>query len=388
MRRGSLIALILTLGLAQSAGAAEGVAFMKVPQGARGAAMGGAFSMVPANAESFWYNPSAVAGLDGAAVGFSHASWLGDTASEYLFAAYGQGPWGFALNAQYASATDIARDSQGVAGDPFGLLDMAAGAGGGFQIGALRLGLAAKMIRLGVKDATATGFAADAGAQVLLWNGHVSTAVALRNLGSAPEPGQGNSAVHPPMDLRFGVGLLDLNGLNLLGEYRYWPESAQGSAAIGAEYGLQVAAAHLALRAGFESGLAQSGAGLTAGVGAGYGAVSLDYAYQNLEALGSVNRFAVNWQWSGLPQGPASLSERQSAKEAFDAGRFDEAARLYAALLKREPTNAKFENSLGLSLWRSGKQAEAGPHFERSLALNPDQPALRNWLIKMQSTHP
>ena len=52
---------------------------------------------------------------------------------------------------------------------------------------------------------------------------------------------------------------------------------------------------------------------------------------------------------------------------------------LYTDIVSRSPNKARPQNNLGDALKKAGRFSEAGPHFERALALQPDYPdALNN----------
>ena len=62
----------------------------------------------------------------------------------------------------------------------------------------------------------------------------------------------------------------------------------------------------------------------------------------------------------------------EEADSAFRAGRYDEAARLFARYVEGEPENTFGHYMLGLSAWKSRDHAGAEAAFGRALALDPD----------------
>src|SRR5437879_5864214 len=103
--KGCVILAILTFG-ASPLLAVEGAAMLKVPAAARSAALGGAFSMVGGNAESMWYNPAGIGGMGGGELGFSHSAWIGSSANEFVFGAFGGAQWGVGAYGEYSALQD------------------------------------------------------------------------------------------------------------------------------------------------------------------------------------------------------------------------------------------------------------------------------------------
>ena len=64
-------------------------------------------------------------------------------------------------------------------------------------------------------------------------------------------------------------------------------------------------------------------------------------------------------------------TKAQHGKEAMAAGEFDEAARLYAELVKAVPGNPGLIVNLGMAQFMAGRPGKAIPHFEVALKLQP-----------------
>jgi tetratricopeptide (TPR) repeat protein len=73
---------------------------------------------------------------------------------------------------------------------------------------------------------------------------------------------------------------------------------------------------------------------------------------------------------------PVAVSAR--AEEAFNAGRYDEAAQLFQQLLALDPQNVELHNELGLTLHYSGRSEEALKQLAAGLAIDPNHQ--RSWL--------
>ncbi|HEV8674804.1 MAG TPA: tetratricopeptide repeat protein [Methylomirabilota bacterium] len=75
------------------------------------------------------------------------------------------------------------------------------------------------------------------------------------------------------------------------------------------------------------------------------------------------------------PLPPAMLQGMlQAARASFDAGRYDEAAAAYQAVLKRQPENVDALTHVGALLAMAGHVDAALSHFDRALGLRPDDP--------------
>ncbi|MFC5381776.1 tetratricopeptide repeat protein [Aquipuribacter nitratireducens] len=61
------------------------------------------------------------------------------------------------------------------------------------------------------------------------------------------------------------------------------------------------------------------------------------------------------------------------ARAEFESGRFEEARRLFAALVEREPDSDYARFGLGASLVRLARAREAEPHLALAAAMRPDR---------------
>ena len=68
---------------------------------------------------------------------------------------------------------------------------------------------------------------------------------------------------------------------------------------------------------------------------------------------------------------PAAQSGYAEAKAAVDAGRYPEALKLLAAVLKAEPRNADALNLMGYSNRKMNRMAEAARWYDAALKANP-----------------
>jgi predicted Zn-dependent protease len=76
-----------------------------------------------------------------------------------------------------------------------------------------------------------------------------------------------------------------------------------------------------------------------------------------------------------VPAGPQTddlAAKAQQGKEAMAAGRFDEAASLYGAIVRALPSEPGMQMNLGMALVMGGRPQEAVPHLQTALRLKPD----------------
>lgn len=317
--RGNGAALAAALLLCLCAGPAAGAklypsagttsaAFLKLGAGARGAGMAGAFSGVPGDPFSIYWNPAGLAyqGPD-KGLAFFHNEYFQGLGQEFL--AYNvptaRGGWGLGLNYFY-TAKDLERRSGLNEADPlnpispsegkFGAYDLAFSAGYGFRAGdRTALGGALKFIRQSIDDETGAAPALDLGAlRSFSWRGGEYTAgLAVLNLG----PGIKFVSKTYPLPLTFKAGLsrrLDEAGALVSLELQKAVDNYP-SVALGVEYPLT---GRLTLRSGYR--YRQHGnelgawSGFSAGAGVAFDRLTFDYAFTPFGVLGNSHRFSIN----------------------------------------------------------------------------------------------
>lgn len=288
-------------------------AFLKLGAGARAVAMGGAFTGVPGDPFSIYWNPAGLAypGPD-KTLGFFHNEYFQGLGQEFL--AYTvptrSGAWGLGLDYFY-SGKDMERRSGLNEADPlspispsegkFGAYDLAFSAGYGFRTGeGLALGGAVKFIRQSIDDETGTAPALDFGAlRSFTWRGGDYTAgLAVLNLG----PGVKFVSRSYDLPLTFKAGLsrrLPDSGA-LVSFEADKPVDNYPSFILGVEYPLTD---RLALRSGYRYRLYgnELGAwsGFSAGAGVAFDQLTFDYAFTPFGVLGNSHRFSINLRFGG-----------------------------------------------------------------------------------------
>lgn len=371
-------------GLGACLGAAEGAAHLKIAQGARSAAMGTAFGMVPASLEGLWYNPAALGGISGPELSFSHLSWIGDTSSEYAALGLGLGKAALGLSLQYLATQDVLRDAFGREGAGFDNTAMTAMLGAAWDFGAVSLGAGAKYLGQSFNGRASSGVAADLGLQLKYFQGRLLLNAALQNLGAAAEAGS-----VPPLAWRAGLGLAPLKGLLLTQEVQSRLARPELSYLAGLEARAAWSSMGASLRAGYDLAAAAPGglAGLSLGGGLSLAGLSLDYAFVPLGALGSSHRASLAFAFapSASPPPPARKPGTASSKEAlaaYKAGKYKQAILLYESLIREKPGNATLWRNAAMCYFNDGQRGEARRCFQKALRLKPDSTEIRDFMAR------
>lgn len=283
-------------------------AFLKLPAGARAAAMAGAFSAVPGDPFAVHWNPAglAYAGPEKSA-GFFHNDYFQGLGQEFLAytAPSGAGGWGLGLNYFY-TPKDMERRSGLNESDPvnpispsegrFGAYDQAFYAGYGRRLaGGWAFGGTVKFIRQSVDDEAGASAALDLGTlRAFRWRGgDCAAGFTVQNVG----PGIRLVSRRYGLPLVFKAGFsrrLPAPG-GLLALELAKPVDNYPSLAVGVEYPLT---GRLALRSGYRWRLYgnELGAwsGFSAGAGVAFDRLAFDYAFAPFGVLGNSHRFSIN----------------------------------------------------------------------------------------------
>lgn len=329
----SLAALVAAAVLAPSLEAARihpeagstAAAFLKLPVGARPAAMGGAFAAAEGDPYSLYWNPAGVAGLRERRAGFFHNEHFQGFGQEFLYYAapadglrlpfigrLRDGVFGLSLNYFY-TPDELERRSGLYESDPanpispveghFGAYDLALAASYARRTAAgTALGATLKVIRQSIDEEAGMTAALDLGAvkKVRLGGEEYAAGVSLRNLGPGIKLVSRSYAL--PLSLRAGLSRR-LPGSGALAALDLeFPVDNYPSVMLGAEYPV---AGGLTLRSGYRYRLHGNELGAWSGFSAGAGfrleKVSFDYAYSPAGELGDSHRFSVDFRF-GRPR--------------------------------------------------------------------------------------
>lgn len=278
--------LIAPLGAAAAGFGTDGADFLRMPAGARPAALGGAYDALATDAYAPAFNPAGL-GFSTASLSATHIPYLDSVTYDALSVSL---PRGFGASVQYLSPGKIAgTNAAGAATGDFGGHYAAAGAAYGRTIApGLSLGVGAKYVHAAIDDAKATAFAGDLGA-LYRPSARLAVSAVAANLGSGLK--FADRADPLPRQYRLGAAFAPVPSLTFAG--RVLQESGGPGFDAGAEWRAHEA---LAVRAGYASETARglSGpAGLTLGFGVRWKRVSFDYAFAPMGALGSVSFFSL-----------------------------------------------------------------------------------------------
>lgn len=280
-------------------------AFLKIPAGARPAAMGDAFGGLADDLHAAHYNPAGLAFLEAVEAAATHDSHFQDLAHDYGAVAVPllslrdtrlkRNAWGVAaFSVKTLGATGIERrglvETEAPTGT-FGASDFAYGLSYGRLIApGLAAGATLKLVEQRLDSASAQAPASDAG---VLWRGkRLSAGAGWRNfggrmsLGSSPDP--------LPFAFYAGGALRPAAGLLAAFEVRV-PRDDSPQVSVGGEAARTFGALTTALRGGWNSSNtdAEGFGGVTLGAGASYGRFGVDFAWVPFGDLGAAYHTTV-----------------------------------------------------------------------------------------------
>ncbi len=327
-----LLAASITVAAAQTSDVSKrgttAAPFLKIPQGARGLGMGGAFVASADGPAAMYWNPAGIAELSGVHVLVEHTNWIADIQYEYLGATVALGSLGaVGVNVTVSNIGDMkvtTIDQQDGTGEVFGVTDLAVGLSYGLKLtDNFAIGFNPKVIYQKIWKMSATGFGMDLGIKYRTPFTGVVLGMAVTNFGSKmqmtgenglilydPDPTSSGNNGHIPaylstsqweLPLNFTVGLAydvpigSLGRMTLAADAMH-PNDDYESVNVGGEYVFQD---FLYLRGGWKSLFqAQSEEGLTLGIGikqfvVGNVEFSVDYAYQDFSRLKNVQKFSL-----------------------------------------------------------------------------------------------
>lgn len=278
-----------------------GFAFLEVPSGARGSALGGAYGTIADGVESAFWNPAGLAAVAGLQITGSHYEFVQSLRHEQ-FAIGGKllgGGISAALRAMYSEPI-TARDAEGNEIGTFGGHDLEFLIGYGRELASgLRAGGSAQLVRERIADDAVTAYGFGGG---VTWVPEAWPAwrlgLSAHNLGPDATykiDGERGQPVHMPMALQGGgsYGVM-AGGLDVRGALEARLTRGRSMIAmVGAEVSHPSGAA---LRAGFRA----NDDATSFSMGAGYAkrALHLDYAFVPMRLdLGDTHRVSFSTQF-------------------------------------------------------------------------------------------
>jgi outer membrane protein OmpA-like peptidoglycan-associated protein len=276
---------------------------LRLEQGVRLAAMGGAGIGAVDDASAIYWNPAGLGRVQASRIALSHHQWFASIKDEVVHAALPSGAGAFGLGLVYSGEPGIEFwDANNVPGDTFRTWDGALSVGYGLAVAPnYDIGVALKGFYQDLYTSSGYGGAVDIGfaCQPLPF---LRLGATGRNIGFATY-GSGNE----PMPMEAGVGGgLAFGPVHAVLDVLL-PLSGSPSLHVGAEY---LPVPELAVRLGYQTGPQDLGtlgalSGLTAGFGVGVGPLSLDYAITPYGKLGMAHRIGL--AATLLPRGSGSV---------------------------------------------------------------------------------
>jgi outer membrane protein OmpA-like peptidoglycan-associated protein len=264
---------------------------LRIDQGPRFAAMGGAGIGAVDDASSIYWNPAGLGRVQDKRYAFSHHQWFAGIKDELLHAALPTGSGAVGLGLVYSGESGVEFwDASNMPGDTFRTWDGVLSAGYGFTVARnYHFGAALKGFYQSLYTSAGYGGAADIGFACrpfpFLGLGAVgrNIGVATYGLGLEQMPtevGVGSSVTFGPVNAVVDVILPMDNGPALHAGVEYLPVP------------------ELAVRLGYRTGPQDIGtlgalSGLTAGIGVSLGGLSLDYAITPYGKLGMAHRIGL-----------------------------------------------------------------------------------------------
>lgn len=301
--------------------------FLSIGQGARAAAMGGAFVAVADDQSSLYWNPAGLASA-GNGVILDHTEWLADIRYNYLGASIGMGGFGaLGISVTASSIGDMnvtTVDQPNGTGEMFGVSDVAVGLTYAIRLtDDFAIGITPKFVYQKIWKMSASAVAMDIGVKYNTPFRGIILGMSITNFGQKmrmegsnslvlydPDPsGTGNNGRIPAnlateewgLPLTFRVGLAfrpDLGETHrvILALDALHPSDDYESVNVGGEYTFNDL---LSLRGGYKSAfLKDSEESYTLGVGVqhrllGNVAIKVDYAFSNFGRLTNIQKFTV-----------------------------------------------------------------------------------------------
>ncbi|MFT5142769.1 MAG: hypothetical protein ACI80V_001327 [Rhodothermales bacterium] len=185
----------------------SGLAFLGLGPDAAGMGIGDAGVAHTRGAFASERNPAGLAMGRNSEMGVTHHQWISDVSTYGVAGRFNAGSrGGIGLYVRASGSGDIdARDTPGPASGTFDVQFVTAGVGIGQSFGPLSVGVAGKYLSERIFSISATGYAADFGAQLRLADGGVKLGAALLNVGSMDELADRSTEL--PTTVKAGVSL-------------------------------------------------------------------------------------------------------------------------------------------------------------------------------------
>jgi len=352
-----LAAFAAATARAQSAAGGDAFDFLRLDASARAVGMGGAYTALATDSNALLYNPAGLARVRTSEATFMHNQYALGVGQQYIGVAIKRG-FGFQFN--YASLGNVPRTTISQpdgTGGKLNVSDTALGAGYGYALSPdLALGGGVKYLSESLGDATANGYAVDAGAMYRMSEVKgLTLGASLLNLGPAVK--FQNTAERLPTTIRLGSAYaMKVPSNDLTFGFDLTKSLTDGvRLGLGAE---TVVNEQFAVRAGFTT-RQDAGLGLSFGLGWVGRKVGADYAFVPLGELGNAHRLSFTLRWgesddpstAKAPEEGSPEARLAQAQAAMDRGDYV-AARSFLlvglrALPKGDRRRVRFQERMG-----------------------------------------
>lgn len=302
--------VVIWLGCFFSAGASAATTgggtsageFLRLGTGARGPAMGDAFTAAADGVSSLHYNPANLGRVEQTEVEASYQNLVLGSGLGQIGAAIPRGErrgWGLSVTyVEYGATNRTTLSTTGgaasaVRAGTFDGHDIAAGVSYGRGLGDWGLGATARVVSSRIDDASATAFAADLGLSYRFPRRPIEAGIVVKNLGTRLRYDRANEDL--PLLVRGGLSTKIFRGrLRLSVE----AEKARNERAVVLAGGEFRVGSLLALRAGYDGRADGIDDGLTFGVGVSHENLSVDYGYIPFGDFGESHRVSLRYTFS------------------------------------------------------------------------------------------
>ena len=266
--------------------------FLRLPAGAKPAAMGEAYSALADDVYSLYFNVGGLAKVKQQQALLAHTMYYVDVNHEYLAYVRPFNGGGLGVSLTYLMTTFEKRDADTVSADSNGTVgDMAVSIGYGKQLlWGIDGGIALKYISSKLDTYNASSVAADIGFQKNL-NDRVSAGLSVTNLGGSLKYITDAVAVGNTVDLGIAEKGYLVNNLTGAVDFKSLLDMSGQTVNIGLQYQYIISKDwQLEPRAGYIS----HNSAITAGFGLDYKVYQLDYALNTQADLGLANRISLS----------------------------------------------------------------------------------------------
>lgn len=289
-----------------------GAKFLKLGDGARPLALGGAYTAMPGDTDSLFYNPGAMAWLARPQLSFTHAEWLEDTSIDALSYGHPTVYGTFGVSAMRLGGGDLeGRDSNRQKTGSFTADDIMALFSYSHSLSQyVGAGANIKYLRSRIDTVSATGVAMDAGAAARLPGVPLWVGGSVLNMGSGLR--FEDQVDRLPLTIAVGTVYQPIQPLLVSLDFSHEPYDSRSDFHIGAEYSLSLfdfRIGYVQLLDGEKETSLSAAEHLRGGLGIHWSRYRADYTLAPFGDLGLTQRFSLSVTFGG---DAANIHERKN----------------------------------------------------------------------------